>query len=176
MNLHFLSTVCLRWLETLLEQVWLSAWVTLINGRWGNRRSSGQWPASLQGPNVSLPSSEVKGPPRWPRAQADGPPCSSFLYLCWLTQGLTGHLDHLDATLLAFSIVILQAARKCVPLMLCFPPTSCREEEMVLTGHAHLLGHFSMDNQDFRYICYLLLWPGETMGHLQSVPTALGLK
>lgn len=111
-----------------------------------------------------------------PRAQADGAPCSSGLYLCWLTQGLMGHLDHLDTTLWTFSTVILWAAMKCVPLMLCFPLTPCREEEMVLTGHAPLLGHSSMDNQDFQQICHLLLWLGEKMGHLQSVPTALGLK
>lgn len=48
-------------------------------------------------------------------------------FRCWLTQALMGHLDYLDATFVAFSTLILQAAMECVPLMLCFPLTPCRE-------------------------------------------------
>lgn len=96
--------------------------------KWEIRESgvcSGQGPAGLWGPNVRLPSPEVKGLPSWPRAQADGPPCTSVLYLCWLTQGLMGHLN---ATLLAFSTVTLRAGTRCDPLMLCFPLTPRREK------------------------------------------------
>lgn len=145
--------------------------------KWEIRESgvcSGQGPAGLWGPNVRLPSPEVKGLPSWPRAQADGPPCSSVLYLCWLTQGLMGHLN---ATLLAFSTVTLRAGTRCDSLMLCFPLTPRREKRKWFSLAMLSSRDISLwAKQDFWYICHLLLWPGEKMGHLESVPTALGFK
>lgn len=140
-------------------------------GIWGF--CSGQGPAGLWGPNISLPFPEVKGLSQLAQSPGWWSTRQLSLYLWWLTQGLMGHLDATASILHSHTA----SRNKMCPSYVLLPfNTMQRKEEMVLTGHAQLPGHFSMDNQHFWYICHLLLWPGVKMCHLQSVPTALGLK